>query len=350
VKTFHSSFWTPIAEGASTLAVFWHVLRYDGQEFGWAEHPYDIPFVCTSHDSPAHTVTYLASTGLEVSNTENTDTLAVPTVDVTAFLDVSTEPELLAGIWNGAEITIFEADYENMPTSFDMTKLHVMRFGRLGQVTLHDNIFRAELRGLTSRLETTIGRVTTARCPWKWGNVECLGTGDGGPPTFNVATFTHAGTITSVGSNPRRQFSASALTQPPGYFTLGTITFTSGANLGMPPMDIRSWRNKQFTPQRPLPYDVQVGDTFSATRGDDKTFTTCKTVFNNRGQYAGWLYTPGMFKLLQNDVIRERRTPPATAAPDGNPYNVPSGDTDIAGDDANQLDDGEGGPDVGVSG
>lgn len=322
MKTFHADFIDPILAGGSKLCTFYHVLRFDGEEFGWVEWVEDVIFLGTENLDP---MTYLASTGLEVSGTQNTDTLAVPTIDVTSFLDVTTEEEVLAGIWNGSTITVFEADYTNLPATFDETRLNIMRYGTLGQIHLRNNVFQAELLGLTAKLEATIGRVTTPLCPWMLGSVECLGTGDGGPPTIDMDDFTFAGTVTSVGANSRLRFSATALTQRNGAFTLGTIQFTGvggGLNRNLPPMDIKSWRDKQFVMMRPLAYDVAIGDTFTAVLGDNKTRATCREVFDNIGQHAGFWALPGLFKLHQT---KPGSRAPGEAAPDGNPANVPSG-------------------------
>lgn len=313
MKNWHASFLSHITSGSTSLCTFWRVTRYDGEVFGWVENTAPIIFAG---------VTYYAGTGFSVSSTQKTDTLAVQTIDITAFLDVTTEQQILAGVWNGARIKVFEANYLNMPLTFDESRLHVMEDGTLGNIVLHNNIFQAEIRGKTAALDATqIGRQYMTLCPLIFGDAICSAGG------LNIADFTFAGTVTSVGDNPRLTFSASALNRKNGAFNQGTITFTSGANAGMPPMDIRSWREKRFTMQRPLPYAVAIGDDFDAVLGDDKTLATCRDVFDNIGQHSGYPYLPGIDRLIQNKATAKKRPIPPPA-PDDNPFPNPDPDGD----------------------
>lgn len=334
MKLWHSTFLnhyrTPLVSSSTTLCLCWRVTRQDGLTFGWTEHTDNLVLAG---------VTYLAAAGLSVSGTQTTDTMAVPTIDVTAFLDVSTEADILAGIWDSAIVTMFEANYADLPGSFDVTRLNILRYGTLGRISIQDNVFQAEIRGLGQALDTHIGSQYTATCPWQLGDAVCSAGG------LDIADFTFAGTVSAInlGAAGRLRFSASALAQPAGIFNLGTITFTSGLNAGLPAMDIRTWHNKEFVMQRPLPYAPAVGNTFNAVWGDNKTFHMCRDRFNNAGQFRGFHFLPGIDALLENPV-QWRNRPVPIAPPDGNPDNDGSGDS---GGSEDGGDSGEGGSDSG---
>lgn len=315
MKQLFAAFLNHLRGSPTTLAECWRVVRRDTQVFGWTSHPADLVLAG---------LTYTAATGLDTSGTETTDSLTVTTVDVTAFLDVTTEADLLAGVWNGAVVTMFQVNYRDIPATFDVTKLLVIKHGILGQVDVLRGRFRAELRDMLTYYDAPVGREYTALCPWTLGDAVCSAGG------LDINDFTFSGTVSSVGGSPRLTFSASALTQRNGAFRMGTIAFSTGDNAGFPPMDIRLWHAKQFTMQRPLPFAVQVGDDFDVVLGDDKTFNTCKNVFNNAGQHAGFRDLPGIDKLVQSDTELRRR-PPGPPVPDLNPENTPG--TVLAGDE-----------------
>lgn len=324
MKTWAAAFLNHFRSNATTLARCWKAVRGDGLIFGWTEH--SEPIVLDG-------LTYHATSGLSVSSAQTTDTMAVPTIDVTAFLDVSTEAEILAGIWDSAAITAFEVNYNDIPPTFDVTKLNILRHGVLGRISIQDNVFQAELRGLGQALDTHIGSQYTATCPWQLGDAVCSAGG------LVIANFTFAGTVSSISASPRLRFSAAALAQPAGIFDLGTIVFTSGPNAGLPAMDIRTWFDKQFVMQRPLPYAVAVGNTFSAVWGDDKTFDTCSVRFNNSGQSRAFHFLPGIDAVMENPG-RWKRRPPPPPPPDDNPDNDGTGD---GGGNDDSGDGGEGG-------
>lgn len=86
-----------------------------------------------------------------------------------------------------------------------------------------------------------------------------------------------------------------ALAQATGYFDLGVMTFTSGANNGVS-RTVKSYvnaiGNKGITTVRPWPGVVSAGDTFQIVPGCDKTQATCKNKFNNLANFRGFPYVP----------------------------------------------------------
>jgi len=100
--------------------------------------------------------------------------------------------------------------------------------------------------------------------------------------TLNKALFTVPGTV-SAGSDKRTL--NTNLTKADGYFDLGTIQFTSGANNGLWRM-VRSYLNSsgKVTLGTPLPNTPVNGDTFTIYPGCDKKMATC-------GAYANIVFT-----------------------------------------------------------
>lgn len=81
------------------------------------------------------------------------------------------------------------------------------------------------------------------------------------------------------------------LAQAAGWFTMGSVTFTSGANSGVS-RTVKSYGPGVLVFSLPLPYLPAVGDTFTAYAGCDRLKTTCEAKFNNLLRFSGEPYIP----------------------------------------------------------
>lgn len=91
-------------------------------------------------------------------------------------------------------------------------------------------------------------------------------------------------------STARSQFT-SPLAQAAGYFNLGVVRFTTGANSGLQ-RTVRSFAGGVFTFSLPLPHPVAVGDAFNASPGCDGTTTTCQVRYANLLRFRGQPHIP----------------------------------------------------------
>lgn len=106
----------------------------------------------------------------------------------------------------------------------------------------------------------------------------------------NRAALTVAGTVGAVVS-PTSFYSANVAAQATGYFDLGIVKFTSGANAGIGrTAQTHVVGNLAFS--RPFPFPIAPGDTFTVTPGCNKTFTTCGTKFSNTLKFRGHPFVP----------------------------------------------------------
>jgi uncharacterized phage protein (TIGR02218 family) len=160
------------------------------------------------------------------------------------------------------------------------------RRGWLGEVTLKNGQFIAEVRGLAQKLSQNIVELYTPTCRAIFGDGRCKA---------NLASYTVGGTVNTVSS--RQIFISNSMTQAAGYFSGGEVVWLTGANAGRR-MEIKEFSNKQFTLVLPMPNNVTVGDTFNAIAGCDKTIGTCVAKFNNAVNFRGEPYVPGMDKML----------------------------------------------------
>lgn len=105
------------------------------------------------------------------------------------------------------------------------------------------------------------------------------------------AALAASGAATSATDAALRQFSTN-LAQAAGYFDLGTITFSSGANNGLSRTIRTHSAGGSITLLAPLPAPVAIGDTFSVVPGCDGLQSTCSGKFGNLVRFRGQPYIP----------------------------------------------------------
>ena len=107
------------------------------------------------------------------------------------------------------------------------------------------------------------------------------------------SAYTVSSTASGATDSKRITFSHS-LGQSTGYFDLGVVSFTSGANAGIS-RSVRSHISGSpgaLTVLQPWPYAVASGDVFTIYPGCDKTQSTCSAKYSNLGRFRGMPYIP----------------------------------------------------------
>lgn len=269
-----------IAGEVTTLATCWSMKRRDGVTLYFTEHDRDVVVEGNS---------YLAASGMSATAVSATSGMAVDNLDIEGMLssDFIAEADILAGRYDHAEISVFMVNYADPA----MGRLH-LKTGWLGEVTLRGGQFMGELRGLTTRLQQSIGEVYTATCRAKFGDGRCK---------KSLAAYTVTGTVSLVEST--YAFRDSARIEAGDYFAYGVVTFTSGANVGLS-MEVREYGAGRFGLFLPMPRAIGLGDGYTALAGCDKTIETCRVKFANAVNFRGEPHVPGTDKLLETSATR----------------------------------------------
>lgn len=274
-RTLSSNLRAHFASETTTIATLWKVTRQDTTVLGFTNHDADIVY---------DGVTYMAATGFTPSEIALKDDFSVTNHDVQSILDSSaiTEADLLAGVYDYAEIQVMMVNYKAVADG-----VVILNRGWTGQVQVRDNTFIAEVRGLTQKINQQTGNIYSPLCRAILGDAKC---------TVNLASFTVASEVEEVNSGI--SFTDSALTQDPGYFTGGEVVWTSGNNDGLR-MEVKDFLSGKITLALPMPYTIEVGDEFDIIAGCDKTHTTCKTKFSNLLNFRGEPHVPGQDTILE---------------------------------------------------
>lgn len=270
MRTISAGLNTHLQGSVTTLATCWKATLKNSTVYGFTDHTENITY---------NSVVYQASTGYTPTNISTTENLSVDNLEVMGMLSASSiaDADIEAGLWDYAEIEIFQVNYK------DLTQGALLqRKGWLGEVRTGKTVFTAELRGMAQKLQQTIGELYSPTCRATLGDARC---------GKDLTAFTFTGTVETVTSN--RQFTDSGLVQSDAYFDYGLITWTGGLNVGLS-MEVKTYTTGAVLLQLPMPYSVQVGDSFSIVAGCAKRIIEdCKTKFNNVVNFRGEPYFPG---------------------------------------------------------
>ena len=204
---------THLAGSVLTVATLVTVTRRDGAVYAFTDHDESIVFSGRA---------YLAGTYTPSAIVSSAD-LAVDNLEMTGIIDgtLITREDLLAGTWRGARVVIEQVNYRDLGMGS-----RILRTGRLGEVSVGETAFKAELRGLAQLLQQTVGEITSIQCRADLGDARC---------GVNVEALAVTGAVQSVHADNRTLFDA-ARTEPgpAGAVTVTGITTAQYAQVTAP--------------------------------------------------------------------------------------------------------------------
>lgn len=271
---------------ASRIATCIKIERKDEQVFGFTEH---------SKDLLIEGLNYVARTGFGQSAIANNVTLDVDNLDLVApareliGMVVGSgivEADIRSGLYDSAAVTFFEVDHSNVALG-----KNILRVGIIGEINLQDGMYKMELRGMTQKLTSNLLRVVRPDCDADLFDTRC-GVSETG--------FTNTGTIATIVLD-RAIFTVTldAPSRAVGYFNDGIITFTSGFANGKTYEIADHAASDQFSLFLRAPFLLQVGDTFLAKTGCDKTLATCRDKFDAVVNFRGFPKVPGQDQIFK---------------------------------------------------
>ena len=269
----------------TSLARLWKVIRYDGRVFGFTDHDEDIIY---------SGIRYRADLGISASNIQQGSNLSVDNLDVTGFLSSGTltEKDVKGGVWDNAEVRLMEINWAD--TSMGVLKT---KRGWLGQITVADNVYTSEFRGLAAALNASIGEVTGPGCTAQLGDDRCK---------VDLTDYTAIGTVTAAEIDQRvfdTDLSSVIVRLTPdttgapdlAYFDDGILTWDTGVNAGLQ-MDVKHYTiDGRVELHLPMADPVSPGDTFIIVAGCTKSRAgMCGPRFGNVINFRGFDFLPGL--------------------------------------------------------
>lgn len=268
-----------------TLTKCWTIRRKDGKIYNFTEH--DLPIYLDD-------VLFTPSMSVDSTAIEQKTGFESNNLELQGFVgtDQITHEELLAGELDKAQVFRYIVDWKYPFNGYLMkTKFTI------GSLTYNQLYWKAELQDYTYLLKNPIGRTCNRLCPYVLGNEQC---------GVSLLSYTSGiFTITDVTTgdfNTRRRFKISSSFSNNKY-NLGTITFTSGKNLGKK-YEVSVNTGNDITLYLQTNYDINVGDTAYLTQGCDRNYTTCRDVFNNILRFGGFPFVIGKNKAFSRPDIK----------------------------------------------
>ncbi|MBV0891941.1 DUF2163 domain-containing protein [Paracoccus sp. Z118] len=258
----------------TTLARAWAVSRRDGMVLGFTDHDAVLRFdrIAFRPDGGLTAKAVVQGLGLAVDNTEAQGILSD---------DAITEADLRAGRWDGAEVRLWEVDWQRPEDR------QLLFRGGLGEVTRADGAFRAELRGLAEALNLPLGRVYHPRCSARLGDGQCRA--DLTRPGYRVE-----GVLAAVEDGVR-------FTLPDvqgydlGWFEGGVLTVLDGVAEGLEgaiKQDRQEGSLRKIELWAEMGLAPAPGDRVRLTAGCDKRAATCRLKFGNFLNFRGFPHLP----------------------------------------------------------
>jgi uncharacterized phage protein (TIGR02218 family) len=158
MKSISGGLTTHITGETTSLTTCWKLKRTDGVILAATSLDTDVPFDLSDGDG---VLTYKAATGHDRSALDNTADFKVDNMEVQGLIESSTvtKADVRAELYDYAEVKIFQVNFRDLTQN----ELKMTR-GFLGQVSLKDTIFVAELRGLMQLYAQEIGDIITPEC------------------------------------------------------------------------------------------------------------------------------------------------------------------------------------------
>jgi uncharacterized phage protein (TIGR02218 family) len=281
MKTLTPALQAHLDDGTTTLSWCWRISRIDGVALGFTDHDRPLAFDGTAFEPES---------GFAASENRAGSDLAVDAQDATGVLtsDRITETDILDGRWDNAAVELWRVNWA------DTSQRVLLRRGAVGQIRRGRMAFVAEVRSLAHVLGQTVGRTFQAGCDARLGDARC------GIDLEN-AVYKGTGVVTDLLRD--RAFMASGLSGfDAGWFTFGTLTWTSGANTGRVTEVLGHGLTDAIASLTLLEAPVRSiaeGDGFIARAGCDKRIATCSAKFANVANFRGFPNIPGQDAVLR---------------------------------------------------
>lgn len=212
MKTIPTDLLEHMQEGTTSIATCWKVTLQGSPAvvLGFTDHDQDLT---------VSGVTYLARSGFMPTAYETQTKMAVDNLQAQGFIDndIIDEQDLLNGLWDFAEVEIFQLNYKSIGDGID-----VLTKGHLGQISLERGKFEAELRGIANAFTQARNRVYQPLCRVEFGSTEC---------GVDLSAYTETGTVTSVSADGIVLFDTGRTEPGPAGKTITAITKAANASI-----------------------------------------------------------------------------------------------------------------------
>ena len=271
-----------LAQGETTTARCWRVIRNDGAVLGFTDHDRALSVEGTDC-APAF--------GLEGGEVPARLGAQVETGEVLGILDSAAiaEEDILLGRYDGARVETWLVNWAAPEQNM------LQRVDQIGEIVREDGLFRAELRSPQQALNVTRGRLYQGLCDALVGDGRC-------GVNLDLPAHKGMGTVLTV-IDPFQVLVDGVSGFDEGWFAFGTGRWGSGRRDGLTDAVLT---HRRVTEGDLIGFAEKVGewvavdDVLTLHVGCDRRFSTCKARFGNSVNFRGFPHVPGSDYLLRH--------------------------------------------------
>lgn len=237
---------------------------------------------------------YATDAGYEQTAYSAGTNMAAAAIDLTGFVGVAgiTRDQIASGVFDNARVYIFKCDFLNPVEDYEPVAA-----GFFGKTELQDEKYTIQGMSLIDTLNQSSGKSYQAPCSNTFGDAGC---------GITLSLVSVSGTLTHVTS--ANTFRDSSRPEAADWFGAGTVQFTSGANAGLKPLEIKSHAaDGTLATFEPFYYLPSVGDAYVLIPGCRKRLADCRDkwlnvavtsgvhpwkTYPNKGGFFGFSYIP----------------------------------------------------------
>lgn len=276
----------------TSIATCVKLTRTDGVIVGYTTHDRPLTFDGTTYDPDNGII----PTKFEEVLGADPDDMDL----VGAFEDDQMKDDVISGKYDNAELIIYKVDWMRIS---DPRRRIIRHKGNLGTYTRRENRFTIQYRGITDKLNRKKGRSYDKLCPFRLFDGNCRVNRDAHSFTARVSNPQGKSTFLMNIDDPDgvlpERYQSLASRGLDGYFTQGTLIFTSGRNAGVK-RDIKKGTQNVIELFEEAPFDVEHNDQVILRAGCRKTFETCARKFSNQERFGGFNAIPGDRAFVEN--------------------------------------------------
>lgn len=262
------------ADRVTAIVLCWRIERRDGVTIALTDHDRDLT---------VGEQVYRAAPGMTPSAIVRAEGLDATTMEARGALHAAaiTARDLEAGRWDGARVVAFAIDWSRRGAApIPLSE------GRIGDVTVSDGGFTAELTGAAARLERPVAEATSPGCRASLGDARCR---------VAMAGRRHLARVSAVDG---RAVTLDRVEPVDDAYGDGRLRWLTGANTGLESLVAASHADG-VTLRTPPSFAVVPQTLVELTEGCDRTLATCAGRFDNAANFRGEPYLPGVDLLTR---------------------------------------------------
>lgn len=230
--------------------------------------------------------TYQTALAIDLSAQSESSSDAAYDTEIQGVIDsdLLTNADLNNGVYRGAQVDEYIVD----PKYPYAGALRSYRY-YIQEIEWDGEVFRATCGGIQDSVAQNKGENFSRQCVVPLFSTFC----GVSRSSFRIPT-TGGQTVTSVDATNRRVFTAQGFnsqvptTSSNDYLIFGTVEFLTGKNAGRFGTIVQYLANADtLSLAEGMPFDIQVGDTFAAFPGCQKTVSHCRDKFDNLPRFQG---------------------------------------------------------------